>query len=241
MLKPHHFLHSNPLANWQPILALGAPQSLNFLGMALGSTATITALQMAATPHYAQTIAAYGIVTRIMTFVFLPLLGLSFALQSITGNNYGASLWHRSDNSLRIGVAISLIYCLLAQLILTTAIAPIGRIFVDDEMVINEVARIAPIIVTLMFSVGPLLMIATYFQAIGDAPRAAILSLSKSYLFALPLIFVLPLQFGETGIWLAAPLADLFLITTTLILLTYTARQTRRKWGLFATPQKVQS
>lgn len=68
------------------ILVLGAPQSLNFIGLALGSAAIITALQWVGRPGYADTITTYGIITRVITFAFLPLLGLSFAMQTIMGN-----------------------------------------------------------------------------------------------------------------------------------------------------------
>nr|BAT26858.1 multi antimicrobial extrusion protein MatE [Aurantimonas coralicida] len=43
---------------------------------------------------------AYGIITRLLTFAFLPLLGLAYAMQTITGNNFGAGSYQRSDASL---------------------------------------------------------------------------------------------------------------------------------------------
>jgi Na+-driven multidrug efflux pump len=55
-------------------------------------------------PDYDATVSAYGIVTRLITFAFLPLLGLAHAMQTITGNNYGAGAFRRSDASLRMAV-----------------------------------------------------------------------------------------------------------------------------------------
>lgn len=240
-LKPSRLLENSLLTGWRQILALGAPQSLNFLGMSIISTATITALQIVNTPHYAQTITAYGIITRMMTFYFLPLLGLANAMQSITGNNYGASLWHRSNASLRIAMGVALIYSLSAQCLFMVFAAPLGQVFVDDQAVISEVARILPMITLMMFCAGPVFMIATYFQTIGDAPRAAILGLSKTYLFMLPLLFTLPMAMGEEGIWLTSPLAEAMLLATTGLLLFSTARTQQRKWGLFMAPQKARS
>ncbi|MEP4546175.1 MAG: MATE family efflux transporter [Saccharospirillum sp.] len=220
---------------WVEILTLGAPQSLSFLGLALGSGAIILALQLVQSDTYAETVSAYGIATRLMTFAFLPLLGLSFALQSITGNNYGAGLWHRSDGSLRLGLLLALLYCLLAEITLIVFARPIGGWFVDDPIVVDEVGRIMPMIVSMFFVAGPILMIATYFQAIGDAGRAALLSLTKTYLFAIPLTFLLPVFLGETGIWLAGPTAELLLLLLTWMVLNITARQHGHAWGLFKT------
>lgn len=232
-LRPSALFRHNPMTDWPRILVLGAPQSLSFLGIALGSAAIIAALQLVASGTYEATVSAYGIVTRIMTFVFLPLLGLSYALQSIIGNNYGAELWRRSDDSLRLGMATALVYCLVAEIVLIGFARPLGLVFVDDGEVAGEVARIMPVMVTMFFAVGPVLMIATYFQAIGDAGRAAVLSLSKPYAFAIPLTFLFPLAFGEGGIWLASPVAEFLLLGLTAIVLARKARRSTLKWGLF--------
>lgn len=223
--------------SWGRILALGAPQSLNFIGLSLGSAAIIAALQMVDAPSYDDTVSAYGIITRVMTFAYLPLLGLSHAMQTITGNNYGAALWHRSNASLRLALFAAFAYCAAVQVIVTTNAARIGRTFVDDPATIAEVARILPIM-TLFFALsGPLMMIAMHFQAIGDARRAGLLGLAKPYLFALPLTFVVSFWYGETGVWAAGPMAELCLLALTICVLTRTARQKSLGWGLFETVQ----
>lgn len=239
-LRPSALLHHRLTAWWPHILALGAPQSLNLLGIALGSATIITALQIVGSQTYEATVSAYGVITRIMTFVFLPLMGLSQAQQSITGNNYGAGLWRRSDDSLRLGVAIAFLYCATVEIILMSFANPIGRLFVDDLEVASEVGRIMPVMVAMFFATGPLLMVATYFQAIGDAGRAAILGLSKPYLFAIPLTFILPLAFAEPGIWMAGPAAEMLLLGLTAIVLRHTARQSKLGWGVFTAPSAVQ-
>ena len=218
---------------WGSILALGAPQSLGFLGLALGSVAIIAALQWVGSPNYADTISAYGIITRVITFAFLPLLGLSFAMQTITGNNFGAKLWGRSDASLRIAFWIALIYCSVVQIIVLNMPGLIASYFVDDLKVISEVERILPIMTSVFFMMGPLMMIATYFQAVGSATYAAILGLTKPYLFAIPLTFLLPFWFGESGVWYAGPIAEVLLLGLTIVILMRSARQNHLQWGIF--------
>ncbi len=75
----------------------------------------IYSVQAWAGQDYAATVAAYGIITRIMTFAFLPLLGLKMATQTIVGNNFGAKLWARSDASLGLGLLLALVYCALFE------------------------------------------------------------------------------------------------------------------------------
>ncbi len=232
-LRPTAFLTHSLFGRWGRILALGAPQSLNFLGIAMGSAVIIAALQLNHSPNYEDTVSAYGIITRILTFVFMPMLGLSQAMQTITGNNFGAQLWDRSDKSLTVGISLTFGYCVIVQIVLFLSAPWLGGAFVDDPHVIAEVGRILPMITAMMFIAGPLAMISGYFQAIGDARRALMLGLSKQYLFAVPLTLILPLAMGEFGIWAAPPLAELLQLTLVAFVLAITAKTKGLGWGVF--------
>jgi len=221
------------------LLALGAPSSLGYVGLALSAALTLAALQVWASQDYAAIAGAFGIITRLMTFAFLPLLGLSMAFQTIVGNNFGACDWHRSNASLKLALLFSFVYSFVVEAIFLIYAEHIGALFVDDPLIIAEFVRILPFTVMLMVLFGPLFMISMYFQAIGDAGRAALLGLSRTYLFSLPLIVLLPYQFGEWGIWYAGPVAEgLVLALTILVLMTRQAKSGHR-YGLFEPPQKL--
>lgn len=202
---------------WAAILALGAPRSLTFIGISLGAAATILSLRLHGAEHYDQAVAAYGVITRLLTFAFFPLLGMSLALQAMVGNNHGAGLHARSYASLRLALYISVAYAAAVEIALVLFRETIGGLFVADPAVIGEIARILPIYVAFYFTFGAMMMVSSYFQSIGDVRRAAVLALSRTYLFAIPLTFVLPLFAGEPGIWLAAPIADVMLVAITLL------------------------
>lgn len=216
------------------VLALGIPPGLNFLGVALASAVTIHALRIWQTDHYAVTAAAYGVVTRIQTFAFLPLLGLGMATQAIVGNNAGAGAWSRVQSSLRTSAFIALAYGIVIQVILFMAARPLGALFVEDESVIGEVVRIVPLVFAVYFAAGPTMILGGYFQAIGDAGRAAILGLARVYVFVLPLTYLLPLAFGEIGIWLAIPVASVAMVIVSAVILAGFRRQSNsganREW-----------
>ncbi|KAJ03195.1 multidrug transporter MatE [Sulfitobacter mediterraneus] len=234
LLTPRALLQTPLTSDWGRILALGAPQSLNFIGVALGSTAILLALQMVNAPQYTATVSAYGIITRVMTFAFLPLLGLTHALQTIVGNNYGARALDRSDRSLRIGIWIAFLYCLGCQVVFVALAQPIARLFVADPAVIEAFEWILQVTTVMFWLAGPMIVIASYFQALGDATRAAVLGLTKPYAFALPLTFALPLVLGELGIWIAGPVSEVLMAILTLLVLSQTARRLNLRYGLFA-------
>jgi len=95
-----------------------------------------------------------------------------------------------------------------------------------------------PRVVTLYLLSGPLIMVAAHFQAIGDAPRAAVLGLSKPYIFALPLTFVLPLLFGAQAIWWVSPAAEAMLAGLAGLVLFQIARRGSLRRGVFGRPQE---
>ncbi|PCI87939.1 MAG: MATE family efflux transporter [Hyphomicrobiales bacterium] len=220
---------------WREFIALGVPASLTYLGISLMSSAIIYNLQSFGVANYTATIAAYGIINRMMTFLFLPFLGLSMAFQSILGNNFGAKLHDRADGSVKIAIATAFIYCAGMQVLVNLIKYDIGGMFVGDVAIGLEVARLVPL-TTLTFTLfGPLMIISTYFQATGDAKRSAILSLSRTYIFALPLTFILPDFIGENGIWLAGAAAEILVLVMTIFVLYTRYKNHGNRFGLLST------
>jgi len=226
---------------WSDFLALGAPTSLSYVGVALSSAFILYNLQIWSDANYSMTVAAYGIITRIMTFIFLPLLGLSMAFQTILGNNIGAKEWLRSNSAIKIAIIIAFIYCVFCQFVILLLKNQLGGVFVNDINVTTEVSRILPIMSSALFLLGPLMMVGVVFQAMGDAKRAAILRLAKVYIFTLPLIFILPLLFAEQGIWLAGPSAEILALLLTITVLYKRRQKSGNPFGLFFIRNKKQT
>ncbi|MEX3008705.1 MATE family efflux transporter [Hoeflea sp. TYP-13] len=221
------------IGHWRDYLALGIPPSLGYLGVSLSSAAVIYSLQLWSGGDYEATVGAYGITTRLMTFFYLPLLGLAMAFQTVIGNNFGAKHWPRTDASIRLAVLFAFIYCVAAEIGFLTFADVIGYGFVEDAAIARETGRILPFMVVLFFLFGPSMMLASYFQATGDAKRSAAMNLSRTYMFALPLTFALPLALGETGIWIAGPVAELLMLAMAIYLLVQMRRIHGLRWGLF--------
>ena len=65
-----------------------------------------------------------------------------------------------------------------------------------------------------------------------EAGKAGILGLGRTYLFSIPLLFVLPHIFGETGIWMAAPTADVAMVGLIAVVLGLNAAKRGWRFGL---------
>ncbi len=64
------------------------------------------------------------------------------------------------------------------------------------------------------------------------------LSLTRAYLFSIPLTFSLPFLFGEIGIWLAGPAAEVLMLLLTVAALRHNAGRTGQRLGVFVSPAK---
>jgi putative MATE family efflux protein len=228
-LRPIRTFHPR---EWQAIIALGAPMSLGFIGISLGSAAVIFNLSLFESSNYVATVGAYGIITRIMTFAYLPLLGLNIAFQTICGNNFGAGRMDRVGRSVQIALLSALIYCAAVELSVESLATRLGAIFVADPVLIAEVSRILPWTVGAYFLFGQMIVLSGYFQAIGDAKRAAIFGLSRPYVFILPLTFLLPRIFGEIGIWMVPVFAECGMLVIGAVVLSRLAKARGWRYGL---------
>lgn len=206
-------------SGWRHIVALGAPVSLGFIGMALSAASVVVALRLAGSTDYATTIAAYGIVTRILGFAFLPIMAIAMAMQSIVGNNVGARLYARSDAVLRIAAATAMLYCLSVEVLLLSEGTVVGAAFVADPYVSGEVGRMLRPMSAIYLLSGPVLVLGLYFQAIGQPARAALLTMVKPFVLLPVLVAATAAVLGADAIWFAYPFADgVTAIIATLVL-----------------------
>ncbi len=155
-------------------------------------------------------LSAFGVINRIMMFIFLPMFGVVQGVQPIIGFNYGAKSSDRVRQTVAIGIKFLVAYCAVALLIILTLNGPLLKLFTNDV----ETIKIGAYAIKLMFMCIPLvglqIIAATFFQSIGKAKPALFLSLLRQVILLLPLIIIMPRLFnlGLTGIWLAFPIAD---------------------------------
>jgi Na+-driven multidrug efflux pump len=67
---------------------------------------------------------------------------------------------------------------------------------------------------------------AAYFQAIGKATPALLLTLTRQGFFFIPLILILPNYLGELGVWISFPIADTL---STLVTGYFLRREVKRE------------
>ncbi|MFT7588110.1 MAG: putative MATE family efflux protein, partial [Limisphaerales bacterium] len=154
-------------------------------------------------------ITSFTIIQRVLMIAFVPLFGLVQGFLPISGYNYGAGKFARlkevTIKSMAYGVFISTI---LFVLIISFANS-IVQVFTTDAELINATVRPLRIVFFATPVIGIQLVGAAYFQALGRAIPALILTLMRQAIFLIPLVLILPRFFELDGIWYAFPIAEL--------------------------------
>ncbi|MBT4915906.1 MAG: MATE family efflux transporter [Formosa sp.] len=164
-------------------------------------------------------ITSYAIVSRMLMFALFPIFGITQGFIPIAGYNYGAKNYYRVKQIIRISIIYAMIIAFFVFVLLIGFPELITRIFTTDPLVIEK----TPAAMRWVFAATPIIAIqligAAYFQAIGKATPALLLTLSRQGLFFIPLIFILPLWYGELGVWIAFPVSDVLSTSLTAYVL----------------------
>lgn len=154
-------------------------------------------------------VASYGIIARMLMFALFPVLGVTQGFLPIAGYNYGAHKFSRVRESINKAIIYAGALALIIFILIMTFPETIVSVFTDDADILSK----TPQYMRWVFAATPVIAIqligSAYFQAIGKAVPALLLTLTRQGFFFIPLIFILPRYFGEIGVWIAFPAADI--------------------------------
>ncbi|MDP5231755.1 MAG: MATE family efflux transporter [Cellulophaga sp.] len=165
-------------------------------------------------------VAVYAIIARMLMFALFPVFGVTQGFLPIAGFNYGAEKYARVKESIYTAIKYAAILATIVFIGLMIFPAEIASLFLStkegmpaEEIAINNyVLEHIPLAMRLVFAATPIIALqligAAYFQAVGKAVPALLLTLTRQGFFFIPLIFILPIYFDELGVWLAFPIAD---------------------------------
>ncbi len=154
-------------------------------------------------------ISVMGIMFSILMLIVMPVFGISQGSQPIIGYNYGARSFDRVRKTLTRAIMAATIWTLLGWLLAMTIPAQLMSLFAGDHPELVEMGQSSMRIFLCMLPiVGFQIISSQYFMAVGKAPLAMLLGLSRQVLILIPMLLILPRFLGLEGVWLAGPIAD---------------------------------
>ena len=186
------------------ILAGGMP---NFSRQSITSIALIL-LNVVAAKYGDGIIAALTISSRIAALAYMIMIGWGQGFQPICAMNYGAKQYDRVKKAFKFTVVGGTLFLIMAAILLYV----FSELFIktmsnDNEVILvgSEILRMQCITLPLLgyFAISSMLM-----QNIGQYFWASIISISRQGIFYIPLLYILSNIFGQFGIYLLQPVAD---------------------------------
>ena len=185
--------------------ALGFPNFVQSAGMSI-LVMIINNTLLRVSGDYA--VSTYGMLMRLLSFVIMPMIGLSQGFQPIAGFNYGARAFDRVKHILLLTVLSGTVVAVFFYgLIMIVPEKILGLFTTEPELIASSISalRTASLIMPV---VGIQLVSTIYFQAIGKKAVALVLGLSRQFLILIPLVLILSRLLGEMGVWVSFPLSD---------------------------------
>ena len=169
-------------------------------------------------------VTAYAIVGRMLMFALFPVFGITQGFLPIAGFNYGAKYYDRVRETINKAIKYAALLAAVVFVFLMSFPETITKMFTQDAEVLKE----TPSAMRWVFAATPIIAIqligAAYFQAIGKAIPALLLTLTRQGFFFIPLILILPNYFGELGVWISFPIAD---VLSTIVTAFFLYREVR--------------
>lgn len=166
--------------------------------------------------HGGQTaIASMGVISSVTMLILMPIFGINQGAQPIIGFNYGAKAYKRARDTSILSMIVATVILTIGCIIIECFPTIFVNLF-DGSGTITPVA--VPglrIIVSTLPILSVSIMGSNYFQAIGKAKVATVLSLLRQVIILIPMIYICSSVAGLTGAWAALPLSDV--ISTVVI------------------------
>ena len=176
-------------------------------------------------------ISIYGVINRVMSFVFMPAFGLIQGLTPIVGYNFGTQSHARLKSVIIFATELIVGYFVVGFVFVQIFAKGIFDLFseTNDLFFINYGSEAFKVIALGFILVGFQIIISSVYQAFGYPLKAMIVALSRQVLFFIPLAYILTSIIGLEGLWISFAIADVISGLLGLSLLIYEMRVLERR------------
>lgn len=164
-------------------------------------------------------IGAFGIINTITMFILMPIFGINQGAQPIIGYNYGALEFGRVKKTLKLAIIAATGIVTFGFVLTEVFPAQVLGAFTSDEELIDIGIDGMRIFLLALPIVGLQIVSANFFQAIGKAFKALLLSMLRQVIVLIPTLIIMPHFFGLEGVWMASPISDVVASLITVVVL----------------------
>ena len=171
-------------------------------------------------------VAAVTIITYILVFASSLYTGYSYGIAPMLSYYYGEENYGKLKKLVSTSLKVIAVISLVTVAASFAATKPLVSIFARPDNPVYDLAITGNRICTLaLFFIGFNIFASGMFTALSNGIVSAILAFSRSFVFMLITMLILPAVLGVTGIWLATPVAEtMAMVLSVLMLVKYRKR-----------------
>lgn len=192
------------------IIKVALPSSIGQSGAALG----FMVLNVFIVSYGTATMAAFGMVNRIISLIQQPAMGFGAALTAIVGQNLGSNQMKRVREAFKKALILSLYVSVAGCIILLLFDSEIVNLFIkakDDREVITQGITYLQYISFSMPLMGIFSILQGVFQGSGHTKYSMAMEIGRLWFVRLPMILLFKYltDVGSTGIWFSMSFSNL--------------------------------
>ena len=206
------------------ILKIGIPTLI----FQLLTSLSIGMINSAAKEYGGSALAAMGPVTKIMSMGTLIVFGFLKGFQPIAGFSYGAKKFDRLREAIRTAVLWSTIFCVIFGFVAAVFSTQIVSLFTKEDAEMVRIGSIALRGNGLSFVLFGFYTVYSFlFLVMGKAAEGCVLGACRQGICFVPVILILPLVLGLSGVLYAQPIADVISAIVTALMAVRLHRELR--------------
>lgn len=195
----HHFLSEKnqikvKVSQLKPrILTIMSILSIGFAPFVMQlSSVVVSALSNNALKTYGgdMAIGAMTIINAVMVLFLMSAMGVTQGAVPIIGFNFGAKCFDRVKQILKLELIAVATICTLTFILVQVFPVMLSSIFTSDSALISMASSGMRLLLLMLPLLSAQMVGASYFQAIGEAKKAAFLGLSRHVLLLIPLLSI---------------------------------------------------
>ena len=165
-------------------------------------------------------VGAMTILTSVMQFSMLPMLGIAQGAQPITGYNFGAGNVERVKKTFSLLLKVCLAYSFILWVVIMLFPSGFAGIFSSDSALVDFTALALRVYCAVLCIFGIQTACQMTFVSIGNAVSSIAVAVVRKFVLLLPLIYIVPHFVADKtmGVYLAEPIADVLAVSFTSVL-----------------------
>ena len=166
-------------------------------------------------------VASFTIINYMAQMATLIMFGVSDGVSPLISFNFGAGEKNRVAKILRLSIIVNLVAGVISYAVIWFYSRNLIALFAGGDQMLIDLSYSGAKLYGLSFLLcGFNILISSYFTSLGRALESILVSASRGLVFVILGVVTLPLIFGEVGIWLAVPFADVITVFVCFFLLS---------------------